>query len=176
MWLLLPSWAWWFSKVTLWFSDSRRPTSSVLQFTSTSRCTDKESADKTEVHKAKEVANVRIHVERTIIRIKTIEFLKEHCPLLWCRILMRWKKKLNTKDSTGLEPTTTEPFSQTSQVIELCCKYLSVRCIWLHVPFMSYTRFRMSPHSIVAWMSRNSLLETDAISEEGYSSRYSWKL
>ena len=50
-------------------------------------------------------------------------------------------------------------FSQAGQMIELCCEYLSVRCIWLYVFIMSRTRFRVNPHSIVAWMSRNSLLE-----------------
>ena len=50
-------------------------------------------------------------------------------------------------------------------MIELCCEYLSVRCIWLYVFIMSRTRFRVNPHSIVAWMSRNSLLEAGAKSE-----------
>ena len=44
-------------------------------------------------------------------------------------------------------------------MIELCCKYLSVRYIWLYVIVMSRTCFRVNPHSIVAWMSRNSLLK-----------------
>ena len=33
-------------------------------------------------------------------------------------------------------------------MIELCCEYLSVRCIWLYVLIMSRTRFRVNPHSI----------------------------
>ena len=33
-------------------------------------------------------------------------------------------------------------------MIELCCEYLSVRCIWLYVFIMSRTRFRVNPHSI----------------------------
>ena len=37
--------------------------------------------------------------------------------------------------------------------------------IWLFVLIMSRTHFGVNPHSIVAWMSRNSLLETDAMSE-----------
>ena len=32
---------------------------------------------------------------------------------------------------------------------ELCCEYLSVRCIWLYVIIMSRTSFRVNPHSIV---------------------------
>ena len=35
--------------------------------------------------------------------------------------------------------TDTQPFSQTGQMIELCCEYLSVRCIWLYVLIMSHT-------------------------------------
>ena len=37
--------------------------------------------------------------------------------------------------------------------------------VWLYVLVMSRMRFRVNLHSIVAWMSRNSLLETGAISE-----------
>ena len=36
---------------------------------------------------------------------------------------------------------------------------------WLYVLIMSCTRFRVNPHSIVAWMSRNSLLKIGAKSE-----------
>ena len=50
-------------------------------------------------------------------------------------------------------------------MIELCSEYLSVRCIWLYLLIMSRTRFRVNPLSIVAWMSRNSLLEAGAKSE-----------
>ena len=56
----------------------------------------------------------------------------------------------------------TQPFRQTGQMIELCSEYLSVQCIWLNVLVMSLTDFRVNPHSVFAWMSRNSLLEADA--------------
>ena len=36
---------------------------------------------------------------------------------------------------------------------------------WLYVLVISRTCFRVNPHSIVAWMSRNSLLEAGAKSE-----------
>ena len=39
------------------------------------------------------------------------------------------------------------------------------RLIWLYVVVMSRARFRVNPHSIVAWISRNSLLEAGAKSE-----------
>ena len=42
----------------------------------------------------------------------------------------------------------TQPFSQTGQMIELCCDFLSVRCIWLYVIIMSLTGFRVNPHSL----------------------------
>ena len=48
---------------------------------------------------------------------------------------------------------------------ELYCQYFSVRCIWLYVLVISRTRFWVNPHSIVAWMSRNTLLETGVVSE-----------
>ena len=37
--------------------------------------------------------------------------------------------------------------------------------LWLYVVIMSRTRFEVNLHSIVAWISRNSLLETDTISK-----------
>ena len=48
---------------------------------------------------------------------------------------------------------------------EQCCEYLSVRCIWRHVLIMSRTCFRVNPHSIVPWMSINSLLEVWSLSD-----------
>ena len=62
--------------------------------------------------------------------------------------------------------TNTQPFGKTGQMIELCCEYLPVRCIWLYVFIMSRTSFRVNPHSTVVWMSRNSLLKAGAISED----------
>ena len=54
--------------------------------------------------------------------------------------------------------TNTQPFSQTGQMIELCCEYLSVWYI-LTVCSLSHMHFRVNPHFIVAWMTKNSLLE-----------------
>ena len=49
-----------------------------------------------------------------------------------------------------------------------CFECLSVRCIWLYILIMSHTRFRVNPHSIVAWMSRSSLLEA------GQNLKFKW--
>ena len=51
-----------------------------------------------------------------------------------------------------------------------CCKYLSIRCIWLYVLILSLAHFRVNPHSTVARMSRNSLLKTSA------KSKFKWPL
>ena len=53
--------------------------------------------------------------------------------------------------------TNTQTFGQTGQMIDLCSEYLSVRCIWLYVLFMSRMRFRGNPYSIVSWMSKKLL-------------------
>ena len=37
--------------------------------------------------------------------------------------------------------------------------------VWLHVLIMLHMCFKVNPHSIVAWISRNSLLDGSAISE-----------
>ena len=52
-----------------------------------------------------------------------------------------------------------------AQMVVLCYESLSVWCICLCVLIMSHTCFKVNLHSLVAWMSRNSLLETGAISE-----------
>ena len=44
-------------------------------------------------------------------------------------------------------------------MIKLYCEYLYVRCIWLYVVTMSRTRFKVSRHFVVAWISRNFFLE-----------------
>ena len=57
-------------------------------------------------------------------------------------------------------------------------KKVNMKCMWVNVLkniarvtrrlcvfIMSHTHFRVNLHSVVAWMWRNSLLETDAISE-----------
>ena len=38
----------------------------------------------------------------------------------------------------------TQPFSKTGQMIELCCEYLPLRCIWLYVIIMSHKSFRVT--------------------------------
>ena len=43
----------------------------------------------------------------------------------------------------------TQPFSQTGQMTELCCEYLSVRSIWSCLVVMSHTSFRVNLYSIV---------------------------
>ena len=43
----------------------------------------------------------------------------------------------------------TQPFSQTGQMIELCCEYLSSRCIWLYFTIMSRRRFRVNLLSLL---------------------------
>ena len=57
-------------------------------------------------------------------------------------------------------------------MIKLCCDYLFVWCIWLHFLIMSLTRFRVNPNSIVAWMSRNFLLETSTKPPQYPNNRY----
>ena len=59
----------------------------------------------------------------------------------------------------------TQTFGQTGQMIELSCEYFSLQCIWLFVLIMTVMRFKVNQHYLVAWMSRNSLLEEGVRSE-----------
>ena len=76
----------------------------------------------------------------------------------------KWLQLDSTPQPLNLQ-TNTQPFNQTGQMIELCCDYLSVLCIWLYVLFMLRRRFIVNPHSIVAWISRYFFLKRGAISE-----------
>ena len=58
----------------------------------------------------------------------------------------KWQQRDSNSQPLSSQ-TNTQPFSQTGQMIELCCEYLSVRCIWLYVIIMSRTSFRVNPHS-----------------------------
>ena len=53
----------------------------------------------------------------------------------------------------------TQPFSQTGQMIKLCCECLYAWCIRQHVLIMSHTCFRVNLLFVVAWISANFLLE-----------------
>ena len=48
-------------------------------------------------------------------------------------------------------------------MIELKCEYVSLRSIWLCVIIKSRTHFRVTPHSVFAWMSGNFLVQTARI-------------
>ena len=74
------------------------------------------------------------------------------------------KKNLQEKQHSQYKKNPCQ-IGQIGQMIKLSCEYLSVRWIWLYVLVMSRARFRVNPQSIVAWMSRNFLLETGANSE-----------
>ena len=76
----------------------------------------------------------------------------------------KWLNKTGTHNHL-VHKQTLNHLTKLAQMIELCCEYLSIECIWLNVLIMSITHFRVNPHFTVAWMSRNSLLETSAISE-----------
>ena len=58
-----------------------------------------------------------------------------------------------------------QSFAQTDQTIGLNCEYLAVLCIWLYVNIISSMHFRVNPHSLFAWMSRNILLASRTISK-----------
>ena len=110
-------------------------------------------------------------------------FLSCHVRVSWwihtlylpqCQGTPCWKKERNLKlkwlqQDSNPEPlsslTNTQPIGETGQTLELCSEYFSVRCIWLSILVMPRTPFTVNPHSIFAWMSRNSLLEPGAKSE-----------
>ena len=69
----------------------------------------------------------------------------------------KWLQRDSNPEPLSLQKNA-QPFSQTGEIIDLCCEYLSVRCIWLYFLIAPCTHYRVNPQSIVAWMSRKFLL------------------
>ena len=57
----------------------------------------------------------------------------------------------------------TQSFSQTGQIIGLCCENLSVRCIRLYFIMMSLTGFGENPHDIT--ITHRQTARTDKYSQ-----------
>ena len=78
------------------------------------------------------------------------------CETLKTRTFLFFAESLKTSIAQDLNPQAlsllmnTPPFNETGQMIELGCKYLSVRCIYLYFLTKSRKRFRVNLHSIVA--------------------------
>ena len=70
---------------------------------------------------------------------------------------IKWPQ-LDSNPQPLTSSTTTQQFSQTDQMIELCCECLSVWYIWLYVFVMSRTCFRVIPHSIIACLNVKEII------------------
>ena len=110
-------------------------------------------------------------------------WLREKCPyskLFWStfsRIRTEYGEiliSLRIQSECGEIRTRKTPNTNTFRAVfgAIYWSFLYVQCwrgkhtkTWLYVLIMSCTRFRVIPHSIVAWMSRNSLLEIGVKSE-----------
>ena len=70
--------------------------------------------------------------------------------LVFCQVNHSFKWQQRDSNPQPLSSyTNIQPFSQTGQMIELCCDYLCVWCIWLYVIIMSCMILRVNLHSIV---------------------------
>ena len=99
-----------------------------------------------------------VRVSELIHNLKLPEFQGNPCSKqIWSLKLKLLQLESNTQPISSL--INNEIFSQTSETIEVFCEGISVRTIRLYVPVMSRSCFRVIPNSIVAWMSRNSLLQ-----------------
>ena len=109
----------------------------------------------------------------SIISLNVKEFFARSRSHIW---ILSDSNVIRTHNHLVRKPNT-QPFSQTGQMIELCCEYLSVRCGWLYVIIMSSSRFRVNPHSIIclnakelpAWRRRHILnFRYGACFEQGF--------
>ena len=78
----------------------------------------------------------------------------------------KWQQTSSDPQPISTE-TNTQPLRLTGQMIELCCEYLSERCIWLYVIIVSCTSFRANRHSIVSLNVKELIC---------WSRRYIWGL
>ena len=80
-----------------------------------------------------------------------------------------WKERTSKRSFYDCNWTQAYNHLVHKQTIKHFVKLVFIFCFYFHFHFFflikSHTRFRVNPHSIVAWMSSNSLLEADAKSE-----------
>ena len=72
--------------------------------------------------------------------------IKRLCARGRCHI---WRKQRYLNPQSHCTFRNTQPVNQNGEMIELCCEFLSVRCILLYVIILSCTSLRVNPHSIV---------------------------
>ena len=80
------------------------------------------------------------------------------------------KKKRKEKKSKGKQKTFTpcKTAKNLPAQLKMSCNeiaFWNAVKYWLNAVIISYSRFRLNLHSIVAWMSKNYLLKTCAISD-----------
>ena len=101
-----------------------------------------------------------------IVCLNIKELLARNSGHIWS---FKWQQgDLNPQQISSQENT--HPFSQTDQMIELCCDYLSVRCIWLHIIIMTRTSFRVDLHSIVCLNVKELLAQS-----RGHIRSFKWE-
>ena len=97
-----------------------------------------------QVHTNLTKSTILVHLKKTIVQFTMKPWI------VW---LTHWKKEKSEEEY--------HPSSPKENYRKIYYEALD----WLYVLAMSRTRFRVNPHSIFAWMSRNSFLEADAKSE-----------
>ena len=107
-----------------------------------------------------------------MLRLNVYVFDYSNCLLWHCSkgVIFSSNHYVFTKISLRqLQLSLTEKQCTVNHMIKLqlikCCEYLSVQWIWLYVLFISLTRFSVNAHPIVAWISRNSLFDTQSLSD-----------
>ena len=102
--------------------------------------TDSVKTQKQDLRKMVETIN-RLNSVLTTMNGVTISQMKRLCWKIKMAPMLIWElsQKMKMAPRVGFEPTNidsqtnTQPFSYTGQMIDLCCEYLSVGCIWLYV-------------------------------------------
>ena len=105
-----------------------------------------------------------VHISEWIDALDLPKSLGTLCSKQPRYLKFKWLKR-ELKLQPPSSQTKTQTFGPTDEMIGLSCEHLSQWCLWLYVLAISRTHFKVNPHSIFTWMSRNSLLEPGEICE-----------
>ena len=76
-----------------------------------------------------------VHVLELIYTLSLPECQETTCSSQAQYLKFKWQQRDSNPEPLNSQ-TNTQPFIQIGQIIELCCEYVSVQCIWMYVIIM----------------------------------------
>ena len=76
-----------------------------------------------------------VHVLELIYTLSLPKCQETTCSSQARYLKFKWQQRDSNPEPLNSQ-TNTQPFIQIGQIIELCCEYVSVQCIWMYVIIM----------------------------------------